>query len=408
MNPLSPRWSLLVWPFAVGIAVAAQDPKRTAVPATAEVQSRTYTQDGQKVTERVVTTTSREVEATKPRVLKAAIFVSNNAHCDAAERLNAIEDMIISGVTQQGLQVIARETALNAVQKLDNGGATANKLDDELAKNSSAIRLAQNLGADLVLHVSVTSYDTKTNKVDAYGVKATTEQQTLRLTYKLIDGVTGGSMAAETVTARRNAQTTSTASEDNQGVLNDLLEEAAQKVATSVKRSLDDGRLASVSAAPRLVTLSILTEAADVMIPDVRIGAENTVTISESKFKVTPLSVTVEIDGIAVGSAPGKVQVRPGLSKLRLTRDGFRPYERTINATDGLSLVAALQMSDAGYARWQDATTFLNALKNGAKLTDAQVKVLEGKARMLEQSGYRINVNTKEGITIKNQSLFSN
>jgi hypothetical protein len=53
-------------------------------------------------------------------------------------------------------------------------------------------------------------------------------------------------------------------------------------------------------------------------------------------------------------------------------------------------------MTDAGYARWKDATAFMNDLKNGAKLTDAQVKVLEGRARMLENSGYK--VNSTEGV----------
>ena len=61
-------------------------------------------------------------------------------------------------------------------------------------------------------------------------------------------------------------------------------------------------------------------------------------------------------------------------------------------------------MTDAGYARWQDATKFINDLKNGAKLTDAEVKVLEGQAKMFEQSGFK--VDTKEGIQITNKSLF--
>jgi len=62
---------------------------------------------------------------------------------------------------------------------------------------------------------------------------------------------------------------------------------------------------------------------------------------------------------------------------------------------------------DAGYARWKESTAFINDLKNGAKLTDGQVKVLEGQAKMFENSGFK--VNTKEGITINagpTRSLF--
>ena len=68
----------------------------------------------------------------------------------------------------------------------------------------------------------------------------------------------------------------------------------------------------------------------------------------------------------------------------------------------------ALEMTDEAYARWKDATAFINGLKNGAKLTDAEVKKLEGEAKMLENSGFKVNVDTDEGITFTNHSLFGN
>jgi len=39
----------------------------------------------------------------------------------------------------------------------------------------------------------------------------------------------------------------------------------------------------------------------------------------------------------------------------------------------------------------QRPTAFLNALKNGAKLTDAEVEVLKGQAKMLSQSGFKVD-----------------
>lgn len=100
------------------------------------------------------------------------------------------------------------------------------------------------------------------------------------------------------------------------------------------------------------------------------------------------------MDGVAVGTAPGQVTLKPGFSRLRLTREGFETWERTINATEGQVLTVAMKMSDEGYQRFIEATAFLNALKNNAKLTDAQVKVLEGHAKSLENSFFR--VDTKE------------
>jgi len=90
--------------------------------------------------------------------------------------------------------------------------------------------------------------------------------------------------------------------------------------------------------------------------------------------------------------------VRPGFSRLRITREGFAPWERTINAVEGQTLSIALTLSDSGYARWKDATAFINALKDGARLTDAEVKVLEGYGRMLSESFSRME--TKENVRL--------
>ena len=53
-------------------------------------------------------------------------------------------------------------------------------------------------------------------------------------------------------------------------------------------------------------------------------------------------------------------------------------------------------MSDDGYKRWKESTEFINGLKNGAKLTDGQVKVLEGAGKMLSESFSRMD--TKENV----------
>ena len=366
------------------------------------VQTKTFDQDGQKVTERTVTTVVREV-APKPEGTTVAIFVANRAGQVGDSELGALEDYITGRVTDLNVNVISGETALDAVAGMEPG-AKANELDAQLAQSTSAVRLAQTLGATHLLQVTISGFDSNQRKIDAYGVKATNEERTARVTYKILDGNTGASLASDTVRVSKVVQQTDNSSEELSGVLNGLLDEAAQKVAVSLKRQIDKGRLAQTSATQGQVTITITTELADVYIPDVRIGAENTISISDSKYKVSALNATVEIDGIAVGTAPGQIQARAGLHKLRVVREGFKPWERTVNLSNGQKLNVGLEMTDAGYARWQDATRFINDLKNGAKLTDAQVKVLEGEAKMLEQSGFK--VDTKEGIQITNKSLF--
>lgn len=326
-----------------------------------------------------------------PQNYKVAIVTTNRAGTAGDTQLGALEDYVTGKVTNLGVQVISAETMMNAVGNMEPHAQKA-KLDAEMAEGTSAIRLAQTLGADYLLQVTLTGFDSNTKNVDAYGVKNTNEERVVRITYKILDGVSGASLAADTVKAAKTFQQTKESSEGRENVLNDLLEEAAGKVAASLQRAIARGRIAPPAAGTNaMVTVNLTTEVADLYVPDVRINAENTISISESKFKVSALSATVEIDGVAAGTAPGAVTARPGLHKLRVVREGFKPWERTVNLVNGLKLAVALEMSDAAYAKWKDASAFMNELKNGAKLTDAQVRVLEGQAKMLEQSGFKVN-----------------
>jgi hypothetical protein len=340
--------------------------------------------------------------AVEAKTYKTAVIVSNRAGKAYDDKVAPLEDYVAAQVTDLGLSVISRETATNAVAGLDHA---ANATDTALAQGTSAVRLAQTMGADYLLQVTLTGFDADARKIDAYGVQAVNVTGTLRVTYKILDGATGASLTADTVKVSKLVQQGENSVAVQADMLDELLAEAAKKVAVSLKARLDAGRIAAPSAAQGLVTVTIQTEAADLTIPDIRIGVENTVSISESKLKVL-LSASVEVDGITVGTAPGEITVKPGLSKLRVTREGFKPRERTVNFIKGQKLSVALEMSDEGYARWKDSTAFLNGLKSGAKLTDGEVKVLEGKAKAFEQSGFKVDTKDAPAVTVNNHSLF--
>lgn len=399
---MSKKISLVLSFFVLAVGVVAAE---TTAPAKTTVQTKTYEEGGKIKTEHTLTTTTviRE-EVDKVTGHTVAIFTANRAGKIGDEELGALEDYITGRVTDLNVRVISGETALNAVAGMAPG-AKANALDAQMADSTSAVRLAQTLGATHLLQVTLTGFDSNKQTVDAYGVKTVNDERTARVTYKILDGTTGASLAADTVSVSKVVQQAAGLSDERSSVLNDLLAEAATKVAASLKRQIERGRITAAAPGQGTVTITLTTELTDLFVPDVRVTADNTVAISEGKLKVNAAAATVEVDGVAVGTAPGQISVKGGLHKLRVTREGYKPWERTVNFTNGQKLNIGLEMSEAGYARWQEATAFMNELKNGAKLTDAQVKVLEGKAKMLEASG--IKVNTKEGITIRTgRSLF--
>lgn len=522
--------------FAAGFLFAAQAQevveRSTSAPPPV-VETRTYEKDGKLYTERVTTSTVRELESRTtlpaPKTIKAAIFVTNRAGASLDGKVRAFEDFLTSRISDAGFSIISREIAIGSLRALEpataaprtvertttevqqtasaSGGTAAARLegrsqviaaasaqesghaaqaghvqgavmadsnlgvagrveqvagassvgyqqsqnqmvaaeqaqramaaeitasgqsaeasrvtrvvqelapesvpgdllDQVLSNNTSALRLAQDLGADYLLVASLASYGTKTRNINTYGVQMLTAENTLRVSYKILDAAAAGSLIGDTVKVSNSQRQTANATEVNSDSINELLDEAAVKVADSLigkKRSI-----AAPAAPAKMATVTIECNAGDLFVPDVRIGSDNTVAISEAKWKVQALDVTVEVNGTAVGSAPSTFQVRPGLSKLRLSRQGYRDWEKTVNLFDGQRLSVALTLDDSGYARWKDATKFMNDLKNGAKLTDAEVKRIEGDAKRLEQSGYKINVDTKEALHIENkhQSIF--
>lgn len=345
---------------------------------------------------------AQSAETATPKTYSAAIVVSNRADAKFDEKVSALEDLLSARLTDLGFSLVSRElvtgnlrtfTPPSAAKDAASAAASA-AAEAAFLDQSSALRLAQNLGVDYLLHASITSYGDSKRTVTAYGNTINNHEYTLRVSYKLLDASAGGSLTGDVAKATRTEQGNASSSATITGIFDDLLDEASQQIAASLKTRVATGRIAAAKPVAKQVSITINIEAGDLFIPDVRIGAENVVTLGESKFKVAPLNATVEVDGVAVGTAPGKITLRPGFSRLRLSREGYEPWERTISATEGQVLTVALIMTPAGLARFNESTAFINDLKNGAKLTDAQVKVLEGQAKSLENSYFR--VDTKE------------
>ncbi len=384
--------------------------EKTITAETPQVDTRQYTDDqGRKVNETITTTKVREVSE-NPKSFKAAIFIANRAGEQFDSNIMPLEDFLTSRVADRGFEIISREIAADSLRAFDPATASSKRptdsLEARLTDQSSALRLAQNLGADYLLVASLTSVGSRERAVNAYGVAMVTNETTLRISYKILDGATGSTITADTITSKDSTRQTENAVEKNSDLLNGLLDDAAQQLASSLESKVLANKIRAVDTKVALASLNIQVEVADVTIPDVRLSPDNIVSIHEGKAHASPVNATVEIDGVAVGTVPGIIQVRTGFSKLRVSREGFRTWERTINAVNGQTLTVALQMTDEALARWMASTAFLNGLKNGAKLTDAQAEVLKGQAKALSESYMKIKVDTTDGLSFTNKSIF--
>ncbi|TAK95820.1 MAG: PEGA domain-containing protein [Verrucomicrobia bacterium] len=341
---------------------------------------------------------------------KAAIIVENRAGKELNDKVQVLEDLLATRISGEGFTILSRDVVTRSLKDYSAGGDSGpTALDRALETNTSALRLAQNLGVDYIIIPSITTYGHEKKTYKGNGVNTINDLYTLRVGYKIVEAGEGGSIRGGMATANKTVRGSDGLGTETTEHVNEMLDDAATQIAAElIKSGKGANALPTAVAQAKSVSFSVACSMTDIKdqpiaVPDVQISKDNKVVKSDKPIEVQALDVTVELDGLTIGSAPGSFQAKPGLHKLRLSREGFNPWERTINVVDGQKLKVALQMSDKGYARWKDNVQFLDDIKNGDKLTDAQVKVMEGYAKFWSESHYR--VDTKEGIHI-HKSLY--
>ena len=99
----------------------------------------------------------------------------------------------------------------------------------------------------------------------------------------------------------------------------------------------------------------------------------------------------VELDGILVGQTPCAIQAGRGMHELKVTRDGLKPYTATINLTGQNRYDVVLVPSEETLSKFNQQLAYLRKLDMTQKVNDAEIHVLEGYAKMLRQSGFRVD-----------------
>ncbi len=350
----------------------------------------------------IETTKTYQQDTPKDTQRKIAIIVENRAAAGLNDKVAVLEDLVTSRVAGKGLSVISRDVVTRSLKNYatgNNPNGELNAVDKALESGTTALNLAQTLGADYILVPAITSLGAETKTYNGNGIATVNVTHRLRVTYKIVDAGTGGAVRGDTVMAEKTTRQTANVQTEDTDVLNDLLDDAAQQLADTIVQSA--GTLAATTAKADQVTFQVSCTLADpqnqpVTIPPLYLTSDNTVVLTNLPVPVQALDVNVELDGVVLGSAPGEFKARPGLHKICLTREGMGTWERTINVSEGQALRVALQLTPDSYARWTATTSFLADLVNGKKLTDAQVKVYEGLAKFLSESHYR--VDTKENL----------
>lgn len=329
------------------------------------------------------------VEAQSPKLPESA----------AAE----LSDQLAARLAAAGYAVMTPDDVVEAIQPpLD----PEKDLDRALRENSSALQLARNIGADYLLVASLLAYETEARTYTGYGVENRNETYRMRVTSRLVRTADGAALDGDTATVAKTFRQDASLTTQSDGIASGLISDASAVVATYWRDQLAAGQIADPGEASELATVSIRVTVRDVSVPVVVRTASGEVLTTGESAPAQALGVSVEADGVAVGSAPGTIQLRPGIHRLKLTREGFRDWNRQVNVIDGQTLEVAMEFDEDGFRRWMETAAFLESLRSERVLTDAEVSRIEGEAQRLRQSGirYDIRVDTDEAITIRNEN----
>jgi hypothetical protein len=81
------------------------------------------------------------------------------------------------------------------------------------------------------------------------------------------------------------------------------------------------------------------------------------------------------------------------MHKVRIRRVGYDDLTMTVVPSEGLALSVSMRMTDAEYARIKDSIEFMHRLTIEREQSQAMVAERLGHAKMLEQSGIRVEAD---------------
>lgn len=412
-------------------SVVSGKPRTVTLPDGTVVTMETTTE--------TVTRSKVDVKAAvpeKPRRRRTAIFVTNNTEKRFDAALARIRSELAAQITGGELEVMDYREVVAAIAPLQEGMQTADGIgqtdrtetlyakigamfgqatgksadgrnatqDEKLLANTSFTRLAGNMGADYVLMVSLDRFSKsrRTLRSKHLDGPVVNELYTITSSYKALDAYSGQALGGGTLRTKKAVRQTEGARVEFDDYADGLEEELVEQMAGEILEKAPGWREASIRASG--VPVTFVATAYDmnnkpIYLP--RYGGKADILFDRAPAS---LAATVEIDGVARGATQCTVPVGPGMHKVRFLRPGYDSVALTISPKSEMTMSVSLRMSEAEYARVKDSIAFFHRLTVERDLSQAQVKRLEGEAKLLEKSGIRIDA--KEIPTIQQKSLF--
>ncbi len=302
--------------------------------------------------------------------LRAAIFIQNRAGTEFTDKLDVLNDLLTTRLTEKGFSVLDRSVVLarfreasdlepslqrdvSVFEKAAEGSDIAGGIENSVS-SASALRIARMIGADYLVIASLTSFgqETRTFKGEGthYGSNNRSYMYTLRIAAKVLEGNQGGTVYGDSVSVSERIAVVEGLKIESTEVANKLLDAAALKVAENIGDKIQKIRDVTVKAAA----------------------------VVEFSVKSNVEGATVELDGAAIGSTPGRFVAAPGLHQLRISRQWLTTWDKTVNIFADQVLNVTLELSAEGLKRYSTFEQLKLDLASAKMQTEMEGKEREG------------------------------
>ena len=296
---------------------------------------------------------------------------------------------IVARVAGFGMRTIAPQDVLRALKPGD--------AEEIIASNAAATRLASAVEADSVLVVSLTSLDRTRSQLNRNGNTSTADQYTLQGNWRLVMADSGRSITGAAFTEQEAVMLSSGSGSSVQvdtNVLSRLVVSAAKTVAAGLEKAARSGLVVPKSEVTKgWVSVEAILDG--VTVPEI-VKKGDDWTVVSSTLPVLAGGADVAMDGLTVCTSPCSLAVTKGPHRLSVSRKGTETWSKEIQVLGNSEaspqrLQVSLRLTDSERNRWLENARVFEQLKIGAKLTDAEVKRIEGVAKFFSQSGFRID-----------------
>lgn len=335
-----------------------------------------------------------------------------NAIPEAADGM--LQNAIVARAAGMGMRTIAPQDVLRALKP---GEAEA-----LIASDAAATRLASAVGADAVLVVSLSSLDRTRSQLQRNGTTTTADQYALHGSWRLVASSSGQSITGNAFTeheAVMRASGSGSTIQVDTSMLSRLVGDAAEKIADGLGKAARSGLdIKATDSKEGWIAVQAILDG--VKVPEIVKEGEKWTVVSSS-LPVLAGGADVAIDGLTVCTSPCSVSASKGPHRLTVSRKGTEPWSKEIKVLGNPEvapqlLQISLRMTESERKRWLENAKFFEQLKIGAKLTDAEVKKIEGVAEFFSQSGFRVDrrsntdmkVDTKDAPQIQQWNSFWN